>query len=268
MGPGAPSAATPCGFTGGSAQSAAGAYGFNSEAGSARYRPMAGGVGSLRGLSRPLSCSRPLARFRLLPGFLCGLSALVSAPALVRTLSKIAARKGGKRSRAGAASTKAPGAGGQNKRPEGPRRPPGRRPPAPKPRSGRARGDPAGPREAQRGGRDEASPTEQGGRSEAKPTPSAAGPASARGAAQRRTRAERGSRGEGPRAGPGNRAKRGRAPCAGPGPRSGGRAGRAGADPRRGRGPGATGDAECAKSGGGREAAARDERPRSRPAHR
>ena len=51
MGPGAPSADTRCGFTGGSARSAAGAYGFNSEAGSARYRPMAGGGGSLRGLS-------------------------------------------------------------------------------------------------------------------------------------------------------------------------------------------------------------------------
>ena len=63
------------------------------------------------------------------------------------------------RSRAGAASTKAPGAGGQNKRPEGPRRPPGRRPPAPKPRSGRRRGDPAGPREAQRGGRNAARAT-------------------------------------------------------------------------------------------------------------
>ena len=116
--------------------------------------------------------------------------------------------------------------GGAIKRPGGPQSPRGGSQPPPKPRSGRAGGDPAGPREAQ--GRCPSA----GRATDREPAPKRGG-----GRAQRGQRAA--PEGVSPQRGPSGRA-------GGEGPRGGWRAGRAEADPRRGRGPGASGDAECA----------------------
>ena len=72
MGPGAPSADTPCGIIGGSARYVVGVCGFNSEAGSARYQPKAGRAAPLRGLSCFSSSCLPLTRFRCPPRFIAG----------------------------------------------------------------------------------------------------------------------------------------------------------------------------------------------------
>ena len=126
-----------------------------------------------------------------------------------------------------------------------PRAPRGRRQPPPKPakRDG-AGGDPAGPRAGARRRRSGARATEQGARSRSGcRSPNQTGPASARGAAQRRTSGRATEPGGSP-GGRARRAKRGphgpdRAREAAPGaPRRSG--------PRRGRGPGAKGAAECA----------------------
>ena len=60
MGPGAPSADTPCGTIGGSARYVVGVCGFNSVAGSARYQLRAGRAAPLRGLSCFSSSFLPL----------------------------------------------------------------------------------------------------------------------------------------------------------------------------------------------------------------
>ena len=134
--------------------------------------------------------------------------------------------------------------------PKGRAGPRGRSPPPPKPRSGRAGGAPAGPRAG------DCRPGAEEGRPNREPAPermgrrSQTGPASARGAAQRRTSGrawEPGGRPEGRGRGGPERPEGARRRN---GPAKRRRARRAGADPRRGRGPGASGDAECAKRAG------------------
>ena len=145
------------------------------------------------------------------------------------------------------ARSKAPGGAATQTAAEG-RGPPGAGGSRPRsPRSGTGRGDPAGPRAGARRRRSGARATEQGARSRSGcRSPNQTGPASARGAAQRRTSGRAMEPGGSP-GGRARRAKRGlhgpdRAREAAPGaPRRSG--------PRRGRGPGAKGAAECAKKG-------------------
>ena len=154
-----------------------------------------------------------------------------------------------------------PGRPGEHKSPGGPEAktsgpkgragPPGRRPPAPKPRSGRRGGDPAGPREAQRGGRHEAraiaaqrrKPAAKGGRPQAQRGQRE--PAEARSAAQGPSeRAGGKARGPGP---PTERSEGGRKRRSGPAKRGPGappRSGRA-----RGQGPRRKSGREAGKKG-------------------
>ena len=160
MGPGAPSVDTPCGSIGGSARYVVGVCGFNSEAGSARYQPQGRQSGPLRGLSRFSSSCLPPTRFRCPPRSIAGSSPRFPRLWWCALCQRLPPARAAWRSRAGAASTKNPGGPeAKTSGPKGRAGPPGRRPPAPKPRSGRRGGDPAGPREAQRGGRHEARAT-------------------------------------------------------------------------------------------------------------
>ena len=145
------------------------------------------------------------------------------------------------------ARSKAPGGAATRPRPKA-AGPPGPEAAAPEAReAGRGGGDPAGPRAGARRRRSGARATEQGARSRSGcRSPNQTGPASARGAAQRRTSGRATEPGGSP-GGRARRAKRGphgpdRAREAAPGaPRRSG--------PRRGRGPGAKGAAECTKKG-------------------
>lgn len=133
MGPGAPSADTPCGNTGGTARYAAEVSRDNSGAGRARKLPLARGKPSLPGLSVSRSCSQPEhLLYTISPPARAAGAASAPRPMREQRPTPTSPRRNGKRpthatSCGGAAGEKT----GRGKGPDGPPATSGRYPPDP-----------------------------------------------------------------------------------------------------------------------------------------